>query len=294
MTEQGPPTRCSPVMADSLDWAEVWRFRMERHLSTEKFEDGTGIWKNREDAERYERHGRTEYRARVEETLAALPTGRGSVVLDIGSGPGTLALPLARKVKRVTAVEPAEGMVEVLRARSGEQGLSNITVVPKRWEDVDPARDLNGPYSLVIASLSLSMPDIREAVKKMVSVCSGSIHLIWFGDMPLWEALYAGFWEEIHGEPYYPGPKADCLLQALFQMGIFPDVRVFPLEKTYQFASPEEASVYFRHRFGLSAGVPLDALRDYLAHVFLPEGSGISLSRTSCYLHIAWDVAREY
>ncbi len=128
----------------------------------------------------------------------------------------------------------------------------------------------------------------------MVSVCNGSVHLTWFGDMPLWESLYGGFWEDIHGVPYYPGPKADCLLQVLFQMGIFPDVRVYPLEKTYRFASPAEAAVYFRRRFGLPPNAPLEALQDYLARVFLRDGPGISLSHTSCYLHITWDVTREY
>lgn len=45
-------------------------------------------------------------------------------VLDIGAGPGTL--PLARRAKRVTALETSLAMVKRLKRHVGEEGLSNI------------------------------------------------------------------------------------------------------------------------------------------------------------------------
>jgi len=54
-------------------------------------------------------------------------------VLDIGAGPGTLALPLSRRARQVTAVEPSLAMVKRLERHIAEEGISNIRILPKRW-----------------------------------------------------------------------------------------------------------------------------------------------------------------
>ena len=69
----------------------------------------------------------------------------------------------------------------------------------KLWEDVDIVRDLAAPYDIVIASLSLTMNDIREALFKMDAAASGSVHLFWFADMPFWEKMYADLMVPLHG-----------------------------------------------------------------------------------------------
>ena len=81
-------------------------------------------------------------------------------------------------MKGVTAVEPGAGMIAALKDRAALEGITSITCIQKRWEDVDPVRDLTGPYDLVIASLSLTMHDIREAVQKMDAVSCGEVCLV--------------------------------------------------------------------------------------------------------------------
>ena len=134
-------------------------------------------------------------------------------------------------------------MVAILRERAAKEGITNISCVQKRWEDVDIARDLAGPYDIVIASLSLTMEDIRAALEKMDAVSRQYVCLYWFVDLPFWERMYADLWEPLHGTPYYSGPKADCLFDVLYQMGIYPNVEMLPLSKEYRFASRGRWSV---------------------------------------------------
>ncbi|MEU1514933.1 class I SAM-dependent methyltransferase [Streptomyces sp. NPDC005811] len=49
-------------------------------------------------------------------------------VLDLGTGPGVLALPLSRMVREVVAVDPAPGMLEEARKTAAAQGVANV-----RW-----------------------------------------------------------------------------------------------------------------------------------------------------------------
>jgi len=131
---------------DSIDWNEVWKARQERHELSKHFDDPSHNWDRKENAARYDANSRNGYDARVKLTIDGLDIDRNSRVLDIGSGPGTLAIPLSPLVKEITAVEPAAGMVEILNDNLRKAGISNISTVQKCWEDVDISQDLDGKY----------------------------------------------------------------------------------------------------------------------------------------------------
>jgi ubiquinone/menaquinone biosynthesis C-methylase UbiE len=62
----------------------------------------------------------------AEEALRIAAVGPTDRVLDVGTGPGTLALVAAPRVAHVTAVDFSPGMIEQLRARATAQGIANV------------------------------------------------------------------------------------------------------------------------------------------------------------------------
>ena len=270
------------------DWNEVWRARQRLHASSQVSDDPGHDWNRRENAARYDANSRGEYDDRVRLTLAGLDLDPGMRVLDIGSGPGTLAIPLAPRVKEVAAVEPGAGMVAVLQERAAREGIANIACIPKRWEDVDTRGDLAPPYDLVIASLSLTMEDIRAAIEKMNAVSRRDVCLYWFADMPFWERMYADLWQPLHGLPYHPGPKADCLFAVLFQMGIYANVEMLPLGKEYRFADAGEMLTFFFRRFDAKTPAQQEVVRGYLAPMIREDDGGIIISGDSTFAKIWW------
>ncbi|HEY3778474.1 MAG TPA: class I SAM-dependent methyltransferase [Rhizomicrobium sp.] len=62
--------------------------------------------------------------ALIRRILAAAGLGRGDAVLDLGAGPGLLAIPLARAQMAVTAVDPEPEMLAVLHEAAVEAGLA--------------------------------------------------------------------------------------------------------------------------------------------------------------------------
>jgi SAM-dependent methyltransferase len=221
-------------------------------------------------------------------TIACLDITKNSRVLDIGAGPGTLAIPLSPRVKEITAVEPGAGMVEILREHAERENLHNITCVQKTWEEIDLSLDLTPPFDIVIASLSLTMHDIRQALRKMDAVSCGSVHLFWFVDMPFWERMYADLWEPLHGSPYHAGPKADCLFGVLYQMGIYPDVTMLPLAKEYRFGSREEMLGFFKKRFGAKTTEEETVVDEYVTPMMRTEGNTVVISGNSTFAHLKW------
>jgi len=277
-----------PGAYGNIDWNEIWKARQERYDASRIAGDTSHDWDRKENAERYSAQSAGEFEKRIRMTLDDLTVNPSTRVLDIGAGPGTLAIPLAPWVKEITAVEPGAGMIAALKERTKREGIRNITCVRKTWEEVDPARDLTGPYDLVIASLSLTMHDIREAVQKMDAVSCGEVCLYWFVDLPFWERMYADLMLPLHGMPYYSGPKADCLWNVLYQAGIYADVRMLPLDKEYRFSSQGEMSAFFRQRFGVTTPEQKEVLERYLSGLLHREGKDVVVSGTSTFAKIRW------
>ena len=150
-----------------IDYAELWRQQMLKKTAdgnsyldpsaAEAYDRSASIW-----ADGYHR-------------AALLPVTSADSVLDVGSGPGVLAVPLAKKARAVTVVEPSAAMIELLFQHCREEGIQNITVVNARWEE---AADSGLPaFDYVIASYSLAMPEIRQALAAMDRIARKRVYL---------------------------------------------------------------------------------------------------------------------
>jgi cyclopropane fatty-acyl-phospholipid synthase-like methyltransferase len=277
-------------MADpviDIDWNEVWKAQMKRNRGSGSGRDCARIWESKESAEKFWNMSK-ENKNRVEKTIAGTDINLESRILDIGAGPGTLAIPFAQKVAHVTAVEPAEGMVTVLREKMAEQGVENISLVQKRWEDVDVKADLNPPYDAVIASFSLGMFDIREAIEKMMDASSNYVYLYHFAGETHWDRQYRVLWLKLHGKKYYSGPKSDVLYNVLYQLGIYPNVKTFRLQHKQRFSSLEEAMDALRPQFQITTEDQDSMLREHLSLILKEENGSLIFPASSIRVKMWW------
>jgi trans-aconitate methyltransferase len=101
------------------------------------------------------------------ELIAALveATGvnRDARVLDLGAGPGTIAIPLAAYVAEVVAVDAEPAMIAELRRAVP----ANVTVVEGRAEDVDSSW---GEFRLVTAGRSFHWFDAPRVFERLVEI----------------------------------------------------------------------------------------------------------------------------
>lgn len=270
-------------------WDRVWTERMDRHVAC-CGKDPAAFWDDPETAERYWRASREEEdtRERVARTVRELQVRSGDRVLDVGAGPGVLAVPLARAGCRVTAVEPSRAMMSVLRANVSRFGLRGVRCLEKRWEEVDPAGDLPFPFRVVVCFASLCMPDLASAVRKMERACSGTVHLYGFSGTPTWDALPARLWPRLHGCDYHPMPRGDVLLNLLGEMGIRPGVSRFPFRNLSRFSSPREAAAYLAPRYRARTPGQLAVLGQELARELERCGDGWTLRHEATCLHVWW------
>ena len=146
---------------DDIDFGALYREHMQRHRLAPK---PACAWDTR--AADYARpQGAPDQRmGYIEDFLARLDLSHARSVLDIGCGPGTLALPLARRGLEVVALDYSERMLEQLRAGASASGLGAIRTLHRAWEDDwhdVPVCDI------VIASRSTTVDDLEQALHKM-------------------------------------------------------------------------------------------------------------------------------
>lgn len=273
--------------ANTTDWNEVWKNQSDQsrdQLSKENVLD----YDLKEHALEYLKKSPKQ---RTEQILQSLPPSEEFRVLDIGAGPGRIAIPLSGRVAHITAVEPGTGMREVLQERIAEQDVQNITTVPKRWEDVDIARDLNGPYDIVIASHSLEMPDMKDAIRKMCIASRKWVYLFWSAGITREEQIFIDLWPVLHGRKYHIGPGADILYHLLYDMGIFPNVRMDFQDSTDMYPDIEDAVRKFRKNLNISTPEQERIVWDYLKATLETSENGYFHREREYRVTFWWDVS---
>lgn len=147
--------------------------------------------------------------------------------LDIGAGAGVFTIPLARRVAKVVALEPAPAMLEVLKKRVEAERLTNVEFLCREWEKVEPmAEGLVGRFDLVFAALTPGVRDV-ETLEKMM-VCSRRwCFLCDFAGRRSTQARNE-LWQLIFGEEM-PVPGHDIIypLNYLYTSGYCPSLQVW-------------------------------------------------------------------
>lgn len=272
---------------DPFFWREQWRQLKLAHCAVPEYGNAREFWANRKMIHAVYMKGRKNHGGEDEARAAALGVPKGSRVLDIGTGPGTYAVPLAARGCRVTAVEPSPVMREALAENMREHNAENIRVIPKRWEDVS-VQELGEPFDVVIASYSLTMMDIGKALAKMVECCTGTTHLFWFMTPPAWVQINRDLWPLLHGGEFPGEPTADWLWQVLCEMGIYANLEVGVKFQPSIYPSVDTAVEEFSGRLKCTTASHKETVRNYFQSILRQEGEGFVLGGETLGAHIWW------
>jgi len=160
-------------------------------------------------------------------------------ILDIGCGPGNFSIPLAKMGARVTALDPALNMLEILEQEIKEKNIQNIKVAQGLWEEIDIHQmGWQKKYDLVFASQSPGLRDI-ETLQKMHE-CSNQYCFATGFDGKREMTLYDAFCEKYLGRPYIKNSHDIIyLINLLYSLGFRPTVEFLDLSRTEEY-SPDE------------------------------------------------------
>jgi ubiquinone/menaquinone biosynthesis C-methylase UbiE len=140
-------------------------------------------------AEHYARFRRGYPPAVVDRLVAALDLDARSRVLDIGSGTGQLALPLAAHTRHVVAVDVEPDMLRLARRSALDAGVTTVTWVLAADTELDALAPLTGEHAFDAATIGQALhwmdaPRLFQTLHRLVGA-GGGVAVVTNGE-PQW------------------------------------------------------------------------------------------------------------
>ncbi len=274
-------------MAGIINWNELWKSMRSGHQRRgDRGEDPGSRWDKR--AKKFN-ESVMQHTERTERQIAKLELKPEYTVLDVGAGTGRLSIPIAKQVKSVTAVDPSKGMLACLQENVERDGITNVTSINKRWEDIELGVDIE-PHDVVIACHSLGMFDIQEALGKMDAASKRYVYVInfagkWMGNGD------GGLRKAISGEGRRFGHSTDYILlyNILHDMEIYANVDIMDTEFEQHYDSLGDAVDRWKEMRDIPEEKE-DVLREHLSEILVKdsETGALSFTRGSKSATIWW------
>ncbi len=257
-----------PQTYKDIDWQQLWQNAQGQKSWSSK---GASDW-DKKASSFAERTGASPY---IPLFLSRLPLDRSFTILDVGAGPGTLSIPLAQHVHRVTALDYSQKMLEILDTRAHQEKLDNIRTVHCSWEDNWQEKEIE-PHDIAIASRSMNVDDLGQAIRK---ICQYAKKYVFISDRIDPSPFDPEAFEAI-GRDFNSGPDYIYTLNFLYTLGIHPHVEILELNRDTLYASMEEALMSYCWMFRDLTTDEQNKLKEYLHSKTVPhQGDGIVIHR---------------
>lgn len=169
-------------------------------------------------------------------------------VLDVGAGAGRVALPMSLHCRQVVAVEPSASMRAVLEEEASQHGRDNIDLVASTWEEAEA-----DPADVVMCVQVLyTIRDIVGFVRKLEAHAREKVVVV-LGENPPYTQSNP-LWPLVHGQERLKLPSLRELMALLWDMDIYPDVKMLPSQAPRGFESREGAVQQTRQRMMVEPG----------------------------------------
>lgn len=181
-----------------------------------------------------------EHSGYVDEVLRRINCNKDDTVLDVGAGTGALSIPLAKRVRSVTALDHSEAMLETIVRSAAAERLNNIKTLCLDWTKAQLDIDFD-QHDIVLVSRSLPTgEDILHCLNLISCAAKRTCYVTWKanGHNSLEEALCRQL-----DIPYHPFPDYTVLRDILISLGITPNVEIFATRSKRIFGSLEQAHI---------------------------------------------------
>ncbi len=191
--------------------------------------------------------------------LSHLPLTPEMTVLDIGCGPGTLSLPIAKRVQSVTALDFSQNMLGILQTDAKKRHLNNIETYRCAWEDDWSSLGIK-PHDIAIASRSLSVDNLQKAITQLNTFATKYVFIAdRISPTPFDPEVFSAV-----GRDFNSGPDYIYTLNILYSLGIHPNVTILELDPEFYYQDLDQAYLTYSWMIKELTVQEEDKLKNYI------------------------------
>ncbi len=258
---------------NDVEWEKFWAERLEGKINKDWDKAAPGFFK------------RTRKEDYQDALFDKLILDENDVVLDVGCGEGSVTIPLAKRVKKVIALDSSPKMLEFLEKRAEEQGIDNIDTILKPIEEI--TYEEIGDVDVVVCSRSLNgIIPIKEVLCQLDKIARKYVFITIFG--PENKKIEKDFDKEL-GIKTEDFPDYNYFFNILFNMGIYANVERFDLNNYREYGSIEEAMDNGKFRLDLYSDEEKELLKDYLERILtFEDGKYFNVKDKADWIMVWW------
>lgn len=235
-----------------IDWQTLWKNEREQKSWTPK---NSKDW-DKKAPSFAKRNSDSPF---VDLVMERLPLRKDLTILDAGAGPGTLSIPVAKRVKSVTALDYSQGMLDALETAAEKQGLHNITTVNGSWDDDWEQLSIK-KHDICIASRSLSGPNLAASLTKLNAHSRKYVFVVdRIGPTPFDEGAFKAV-----NKTFRSGPDYIYTINTLYSMGIHCSVDIIGLSPDTAYSDIKAAMESYCWMFKELSSAEERNLQDYI------------------------------
>jgi protein-L-isoaspartate O-methyltransferase len=264
---------------DSIDWNQLWKDDIQ--LSRGK--SGSSVnWD--EHAEEFERqYSRSDYRDKL---LDRVRVEQGFTVLDVGCGPGNIAVPLASRARSVTALDISNEMLRLAKKEADAQKSTNITFMQLDWNEAVIGKDIQ-PHDIVICSRAFASQNPQDWLLKLNRAAKCCVYLTLATAADESTAFSRDLYKTI-GKEYKLTPNYIYGYNLLYRMGILAHVDFIDYTDTFRYARAEDAYKILSGHTHVETQEQKDKLMAYITHN-MDRNGGFKLDRKCKWALLWWN-----
>ncbi len=262
----------------SFDWEALWIKKLERAEKTKQQAVNWDEWA----ADFEKQFSRSDYRDRLIEKMEIRPE---DTILDVGCGPGTLALPLAPYVSHITALDISAGMLRVGEEKAREKKIDNITFRQLNWDDAAVGKDIQ-PHDIVICSRAFPGRKPGESLLKLNEAAKRWVYLTLRTEGDGAQDFYSGIYQLL-GKEYHTPPDYIYCYNLLYQSGILASVDFIYYTDSFRYDREEDAFRVLNTHVQADNREQEDRLMSYIRQN-IRENQGFELDIKSRWALLSW------
>lgn len=180
--------------------------------------------------------------------------------LDVGCGCGTLAIPLAKAGKKVTALDPSPAMIKLLNEEIKSKRIKNIKTVNAEWGQVEIR-----PHDVIIcANVPELLKDSVSFLKQANALARKAVFLIEGADPNADKFYYKELYPLLFNRPFLPRTDYLKTYGDLHSLGIFANVEIIEYNFDQPFDDMQEAVDFWKEYMGIVTAEHDEKLKKFL------------------------------